>query len=72
MVNIKNLVGELPGSCEFVHLGYIVDDREKYLPFFKDMFGIEEFDCYDYYTELTRNQRFFRRTDPTQNRMLLS
>ena len=56
MVNIKNLVGELPGSCEFVHLGYIVDDREKYLPFFKDMFGIEEFDCYDYYTELTRNQ----------------
>jgi len=56
MLDIKNLVGELPGSCEFVHIGYVVDDREKYMPFFKDFFGIEEFDCYEYYSELTRNE----------------
>lgn len=54
--DIKKLVGDLPGTMEFVHLGYIVDDVDKYMPFFKDMFGIEAFDCYDYYTEKTRNE----------------
>jgi hypothetical protein len=39
---------KLPGIPEFAHIGYVVNDIEKYMKTTGELFGISHFDVYDY------------------------
>lgn len=45
---MNSLSNSLPGSIEFSHIGYVVDDLDKYITYFSDLFKISKFISYDY------------------------
>ena len=45
---MNSLFNSLPGSIEFSHIGFVVDDLDKNIAYLADLFKVSKFICYDY------------------------